>query len=102
VLIDVVWNMRALNGPETLTCHSMVYQPVSAGYDAIVDGHRHAIRRIAAQIAEGLGGFPGTPTVRPARLAGTTGRTPKATLSCPVLAGGSDTGIDVPVLRSAQ
>jgi hypothetical protein len=102
VLIDVVWNVRALNGPQTLTCHSTVSQPVSAGYEAIVDGHRHAIRRVAAQIAEGVRVFSVTSAVHPVRLAVTPDGTRKATLSCPVLAGGSDTGTDLPVLRAAQ
>ncbi|CAB3791275.1 hypothetical protein LMG28614_03272 [Paraburkholderia ultramafica] len=101
-LIDAVWSVRALNGPETLTCHSIVSRPVSAGYYAIVDGHRRAIEGIAAQIAEGLRGFTGTSTVRPTRLAGTTGRKRKATLSCPALVSGSERGIDAPVLDEAQ
>lgn len=101
-LIDVVWSVRASNGSGTLTCHSMVSQRVTAGYGAIVDGHRQAVRRIAAQIAEGVREFPVTSSMHPARLDATHDRTRKATLSCPVLAGGSDTGIDVPVLRSAQ
>jgi hypothetical protein len=102
VLIDVVWSVRALNGPATLTCHSTLRRPVSAGYDAIVDGHRYAIRRIAAQIAESVREFPVTSAAHPVRLDVTPNRTRETALSCPVLADGSDTGINVPVRRSAR
>ncbi|MFP3565007.1 membrane integrity-associated transporter subunit PqiC [Paraburkholderia sp. SIMBA_030] len=101
-LIDAVWSVRRSDDRETLTCHSIVSQPVSAGYNAVVDGHRQAIRRIAAQIAEGVREFSAASTVRPIRLAGTPGTTRKATLSCPSLAGGSDTGMNVPVLGPAR
>jgi uncharacterized lipoprotein YmbA len=101
-LVDAVWSVRTSGNPETLTCHSVVSQPVPAGYDALVDGQRQAIRKIAAQIAEGVREFSATSTVRPIRLASTPGTTRKATLSCPSLAGGSEAGMNVPVHGAAR
>ncbi|KAA0998801.1 membrane integrity-associated transporter subunit PqiC [Paraburkholderia panacisoli] len=102
VLIDVIWTVRPSNSQETLTCHSIVSQPVAAGYDAIVDGHRHAIGRIAAQIAEGAREFSTTSKVHPIRIAATPGTTRKAPLSCPSLVGGSDAGTGAPVSGAAR
>lgn len=96
-LIDLVWSVRTSNDQETLTCHSVVGQPVSAGYDAIVDGHRQAIERIAAQIVEGIRQLSLTPAVHPVRLAGMSGTSRKAQLSCPSLTSRSDAGTGAPV-----
>jgi len=63
VLIDAVWSVRPSNSQETMTCHSVVSRSVSAGYDAIVDGHRQALQRIATQIAQGIGELVKTSTV---------------------------------------
>lgn len=54
VLIEAVWSIQPSNGQETMTCHSIASQPVSAGYDAIADGHRQALQRIATEIARGV------------------------------------------------
>jgi uncharacterized lipoprotein YmbA len=54
VLIEAVWSIQPSNGQETMTCHNIASQPVSAGYDAIADGHRQALQRIATQIARAL------------------------------------------------
>ncbi|MFL9965182.1 PqiC family protein [Paraburkholderia sediminicola] len=101
-LIDAVWSVRTSDAQETLTCHSVATQAVSSGYDAIVDGHRQAIRRIAAQITQGVREFSATSTVRPIRLASTPVTTRKATLSCQSLAGGFDAGMNVPVHGPAR
>jgi uncharacterized lipoprotein YmbA len=102
VFIDVVWSVRKSNDTQTLTCHSVVSQPVSAGYDPIVEGHRRALRRIGTQIAEAVQEFPVTSTSRPLRLVGTSARPGKGTLSCPTLADGGAKGTNDPVLDSAQ
>jgi len=54
VLIEAVWSIQPSNARETMTCHSTASQPVSAGYDAIADGHRQALQRIATEIARGI------------------------------------------------
>ncbi|WP_154563399.1 PqiC family protein [Paraburkholderia madseniana] len=54
VLIEAVWSIQPSNGQETMTCHSIASQPVSLGYDAIADGDRQALQRIATEIARGL------------------------------------------------
>ncbi|MHB9841769.1 PqiC family protein [Paraburkholderia terrae] len=86
-LVDAIWSVIALNGQEALTCHSTVSQPVSSGYDAIVDGHRRALSNIAAQIAKGVRELSVRSTAHPIRLTGSPGRTGKMTLTCPALRG---------------
>ncbi|HEV2623397.1 MAG TPA: PqiC family protein [Frateuria sp.] len=51
-LIDAAWSLRLLPGEATLACTSQVREPVGAGYDALVEGHQHALARLAAQIAQ--------------------------------------------------
>ncbi|MGT2477265.1 PqiC family protein [Paraburkholderia terrae] len=99
-LIDAVWSVRALNRAETLTCHSMVSQPVSAGYDALVDGHRRALRNIAAQIGEGVREFSVTSSAHAIRLTVTPDSTGKTSLTCPTL--GGERGMDAPVPDEVQ
>lgn len=94
-LIDVVWSIRASNASQTLVCRSLVSQPVSAGYEAMVDGHRRAIQTIAAQIAAGLRGLS-------ARSTTVHGGAGQAALSCPSLARPSDAGMEAPVLGAAH
>jgi uncharacterized lipoprotein YmbA len=52
-LIEGAWSVRVLHGahPATLSCTSLVSEPVGPGYPALVQGHQRAIARIAAQIA---------------------------------------------------
>jgi hypothetical protein len=50
-LIDAAWSLRLLPGEATLACTSQVREPVGAGYDALVEGHQHALARLSAQIA---------------------------------------------------
>lgn len=50
-LIDAVWSVRAVRSTAVMTCRSVVSQPVSGGYDALVDGHRVVLQRIALQVA---------------------------------------------------
>jgi uncharacterized protein len=53
-LIDAVWSVRAVRSETVMTCRSTVSQPVTSGYDALVDGHRQAVQQISAQIAAGI------------------------------------------------
>jgi uncharacterized lipoprotein YmbA len=52
-LIEGAWSVRLLHGAQaaTLSCTSLVSEPVGPGYPALVQGHQRAIARIAAQIA---------------------------------------------------
>jgi uncharacterized protein len=101
VLIDVVWNVRGPAGVETLTCYSVVNEPVSDGYQAIVDGHRHAIGTIAAQIATVVRAFAASETDSPSRPTGASGEAGKRTLSCPHLTDGAQTAADGAIARVA-
>ncbi|MDE1011817.1 MAG: PqiC family protein [Paraburkholderia fungorum] len=58
-LIDAVWSVRAVRGTAVMTCRSVVSEPVSGGYDALVDGHRAALQRIALQVAGGVQAMAG-------------------------------------------
>jgi uncharacterized lipoprotein YmbA len=54
-LIDASWSVRVMHGANgqggALSCNSQVSETVGAGYDALVQGHQHAIGKLAAQIA---------------------------------------------------
>ncbi|MEI7037314.1 PqiC family protein [Fulvimonas yonginensis] len=54
-LIDAAWSLRLLQGDATLACTSQIREPVGAGYDALVEGHQHALARLAQQIAQVAG-----------------------------------------------
>ncbi|MFM0417614.1 PqiC family protein [Paraburkholderia aromaticivorans] len=53
-LIDAVWSVRAVRSNTVMTCRSVVSEPVSGGYDALVDGHRRALQRISVQVASAV------------------------------------------------
>lgn len=55
--IDAVWSVRELHTQLVMTCHSTANEPVSDGYDALVDGHRRAVASIATDIANGVRGM---------------------------------------------
>jgi len=95
VLIDVVWTVRPSNSQETMTCHSVVSRSVTAGYDAVVDGHRRALQSIAAQIGQGIRELVKTSTVRLGR------QTATRLMSCPSMAE-AETRIDAPDSGVAQ
>lgn len=50
-LLDAVWSVRLAGSPKVLTCRSELKEPVASGYDALVDGHRRAVGRLADSIA---------------------------------------------------
>lgn len=54
-LIDAAWSLRQLQGDAVLACTSQLREPVTAGYDALVEGHQHALARLAGQIAQVAG-----------------------------------------------
>jgi uncharacterized protein len=54
-LIDAVWSVRSTGSDDAvLTCRSVFEQPVGAGYDALVAGHRQAVDHLAEAIAAGV------------------------------------------------
>ena len=99
VLIDVVWNVRTSSDVETLTCHSVVSEPVSDGYQAIVGGHRRAISVVAAQIAKVVRAFAATAPDSPSSPTRASGKAGKRTLSCPRVTEGAQTAADRAVPR---
>ncbi|WP_175803502.1 PqiC family protein [Burkholderia ambifaria] len=54
VLLDATWTVDAGSGQPELTCRSIVRAGASAGYDALVDAHRHALDTLALGIAAGI------------------------------------------------
>jgi len=54
-LIDAAWSVRQLQGEAMLACTSQVREPVGPGYDALVEGHQHALAVLAGQIAQVAG-----------------------------------------------
>ncbi|MEX3843818.1 membrane integrity-associated transporter subunit PqiC [Paraburkholderia sp. BR10882] len=83
VLVDVVWTVRTSPGADTLTCHSVVSEPVADGYQAIVVGHRHAIGAVVGQIAEVVRGLAARPTGSRLLTAGASRGAEKTPLACP-------------------
>ncbi|SEI42885.1 PqiC family protein [Frateuria terrea] len=51
-LVDAAWSVRQLQGDAMLACTSQVREPVGPGYDALVEGHQHALAALAGQIAQ--------------------------------------------------
>ena len=60
--IDAVWSVRAVRTQAVLTCRSAVSEPVSGGYDALAEGHRRAVQRIATEIAAAVRNLAAAPT----------------------------------------
>ena len=48
--IDAAWSVRPLKGGDGVTCTSRVSEPVSSGYDSLVQGHQRAVAQLAGQI----------------------------------------------------
>jgi uncharacterized lipoprotein YmbA len=53
-LIDAVWSVRGVNNEAVLTCRTLAEQPVDAGFDALVAGHKRAVDQLAADISAGV------------------------------------------------
>ena len=60
-LIDAVWSVRAVRSTAVMTCRSVVSEPVSGGYDALVEGHRAALQQVAVQVAGAVRGMAAIP-----------------------------------------
>lgn len=67
--IDAVWSVVRSSDALTLTCRSTASETVAAGYDNLTAGHRKALARVAADIAQGVraeqGAMPPAPVVPP-------------------------------------
>jgi uncharacterized lipoprotein YmbA len=61
-LIEAAWSVRLLQGDAMLACTSQIREPVGPGYDALVEGHQHALDRLAGQIAQVAGRVAGGQT----------------------------------------
>lgn len=92
VLVDGVWTVSRSTIADTLTCHSVVSEPVSDGYQAVAGGHRRAMSVVAAQIAKAIRAFPASGADSPSRPDGASGTAGKRgergergkrALSCP-------------------
>jgi uncharacterized lipoprotein YmbA len=79
-VIDAVWSVRAAGSATVLTCRTVSQQPVGAGYEALIAGHRKAVDELAGAIAAGVrtvSAAPGSPA-SPVAAAGTSGAASKA------------------------
>jgi uncharacterized lipoprotein YmbA len=56
-LIDAVWSVRLVGSTKVLTCRSVANEPIGAGYDALVAGHRRAVARIAVEMSKAIRGL---------------------------------------------
>ncbi|MDR6498606.1 putative lipoprotein YmbA [Burkholderia ambifaria] len=54
VLLDATWSVNSGSGQPALMCRSIVRAGASAGYDALVDAHRHALDTLALGIVGGI------------------------------------------------
>src|ERR1700730_15300735 len=90
-LIDAVWSVRGVSNQAVLTCRTLAEQPVDAGYDALVAGHRRAVDQLARQISAGLragsaGPVPMATSATTSAAAGKAAKLPTpapAVLPCP-------------------
>lgn len=53
-LVDAVWSVRKLDTGTLLTCRSVVREGVGPGYDNLVAGHRSALDKVAAAMAQAV------------------------------------------------
>ena len=53
-LIDVVWSVRKVGDNTVQTCRSVLRETVGAGYPGLVAGHRAALAKLSARIADGV------------------------------------------------
>lgn len=85
-VIDAVWSVRAAGSQTVLTCRTVAQQPVGAGYDALVAGHRKAVDQLAAEISAGVRTVGSVPVaaVSASKTADGAKTRPAAVLPCPV------------------
>jgi uncharacterized lipoprotein YmbA len=106
-LIDAVWSVRAAGSQTVLTCRTVSQQPVAAGYDALVAGHRKAVDQLAAEIAAGVRTVSAAPAgapSAPAKVKGDTATRVAASpvLPCPVSNASSASNASAPVAAQAK
>ncbi|REE20321.1 hypothetical protein B0G71_3449 [Paraburkholderia sp. BL27I4N3] len=89
-LIDAVWSVRAVRSTTVMTCRSVVSEPVSGGYDALVDGHRKALQEISTQVASAVRAMAAS--AAQARGNATTKGAVASAPPCPSSAGSAATG----------
>jgi len=53
-LIDTVWSVRRTGEREVLTCRSVFREAAGSGHAGLVAGHRAALAKLSARIAEGV------------------------------------------------
>jgi uncharacterized lipoprotein YmbA len=84
-LIDAVWSVRGVSNQAVLTCRTTAEQPVDAGYDALVAGHRRAVDMLASAISAGVRTVSRAPAPTTPAAASKTAKlvTPPAVLPCP-------------------
>ncbi len=56
-VLEAVFSVRSLKTQAVTTCRTVAEVPVGAGYDALVEGHRRAVARLADDIARTVNGF---------------------------------------------
>lgn len=85
-VIDAVWSVRAAGSQTVLTCRTVAQEPVGAGYDALVAGHRKAVDQLAAEISAGVRAVGSVPVaaVSTSKTADGAKTRPAAVLPCPV------------------
>jgi uncharacterized protein len=90
-LIDAVWSVRGVNNQAVLTCRTVTEQPVDAGFDALVAGHRRAVDQLASEISAGVRTVSSVPVPastsasKSGKVAAAAAAAP-AVLPCPVAA----------------
>jgi uncharacterized lipoprotein YmbA len=88
-LIDAVWSVRGVSNQAVLTCRTVTEQPVGAGYDALVAGHRRAVDLLANAISTGVRTVSSAPAPVTALAAGKGAKSvapQPLVLPCPVTA----------------
>jgi uncharacterized protein len=78
--LDAVWSVRSLATQSVMTCRSTLTEPVGAGYDALVAGHRKAVGELAGRIAAGVRAM----AAQPAGATTKSGTTTPAAVRCPL------------------
>jgi uncharacterized lipoprotein YmbA len=57
-LLDATWSVRQVGSEAVLTCRSVFREPVGAGYDALIAGHRAALAKLGDAIAAAVRKVP--------------------------------------------
>jgi uncharacterized lipoprotein YmbA len=84
-LIDAVWSVRGADGQPVLTCRTVADQPVGAGYDALVAGHRRAVDQLAGEISAGVKTVQSAPVALSPAAESKAGSKAVASIQAPVL-----------------